>query len=145
VDGYAAPVIDTPATVITPIEQAEAFVARTGATIHHGGSRAFYRPSTDSIQLPPRETFIGTATNTAAEAYYSTLLHELTHFTSHEMRCNRQLGKRFGDEAYAMEELIAELGAAFLCAELGITSEPRADHAQYLDHWLEFYAQLAIT
>lgn len=136
VDGYAAPVIDTPATIITPIEQAEAFVAKTGATIHHGGSRAFYRPSTDSIQLPPREAFIGTATSTPAEAFYSTLLHELTHFTSHETRCNRQLGKRFGDEAYAMEELIAELGAAFLCADLRITSEPRADHAQYLDHWL---------
>lgn len=136
VDGYAALVIETSAAVITPIEQAEAFVANTGATIHHGGNRAFYRPSTDSIQLPPREAFIGTATSTAAEAYYSTLLHELTHFTSHETRCNRQLGKRFGDDAYAIEELIAELGAAFLCAELGITSEPRADHAQYLDHWL---------
>jgi antirestriction protein ArdC len=77
VDGYAAPVIDTPATIITPIEQAEAFAARTGATIHHGGTRAFYRPSTDSIQL--REAFVGTATSTPAEAYYSTVLHELTH------------------------------------------------------------------
>ena len=86
-----------PATVIPPIEQAEAFVAKTGAPITHGGSRAFYRPSTDSIQLPPREAFIGSPTSTAAEAYYSTLLHELTHYTSHESRCNRQLGKRFGD------------------------------------------------
>jgi antirestriction protein ArdC len=125
-----------PATVITPIEQAEAFVAATGATIHHGGSRAFYRPSTDSIQLPPREAFIGSPTSTPAEAYYSTLLHELVHFTSHETRCNRQLGKRFGDDAYAMEELIAELGAAFLCADLRITDEPRVDHAQYLASWL---------
>ena len=136
VDGFAAPVIETPATVIPPIEQAEAFVAKTGASITHGGSRAFYRPSTDSIQLPPREAFIGSPTSTAAEAYYSTLLHELTHYTSHESRCNRQLGKRFGDDAYAMEELVAELGAAFLCADLGITDAPRADHAQYLDHWL---------
>ena len=125
-----------PATVITPIEQAEAFVAATGASITHGGSRAFYRPSTDSIQLPPREAFIGTATSSPAESYYSTLLHELTHWTGHETRCNRQLGKRFGDDAYAMEELVAELGAAFLCADLRITDEPRADHAQYLDHWL---------
>jgi antirestriction protein ArdC len=136
VDGFAAPVIETPATVIPPIEQAEAFVAKTGASITHGGSRAFYRPSTDSIQLPPREAFIGSPTSTGAEAYYSTLLHELTHYTSHESRCNRQLGKRFGDDAYAMEELVAELGAAFLCADLGISDAPRADHAQYLDHWL---------
>jgi antirestriction protein ArdC len=64
------------------------------------------------------------------------LLHELTHWTGHETRCNRQLGKRFGDGAYAMEELVAELGAAFLCADLQITDEPRADHAQYLSHWL---------
>lgn len=136
VDGWAAPTIDAPATIITPIDRAEAFVAATGASITHGGSRAFYRPSTDSIHLPPREAFIGSLTSSPAEAYYSTLLHELTHYTSHESRCNRQLGKRFGDDAYAMEELVAELGAAFLCADLGITDEPRADHAQYLDHWL---------
>jgi antirestriction protein ArdC len=137
VDGFQVPVIDPlPATVITPIEQAEAFVAATGATITYGGSRAFYRPSTDSIQLPPREAFIGSPTSTQAESYYSTLLHELVHFTSHESRCNRQLGKRFGDQAYAIEELIAELGAAFLCADLRITDEPRADHAQYLASWL---------
>src|SRR5271155_2667131 len=137
VDGYQAPAIDAPpATIITPIEQAEKFVAATGAAISHGGGRAFYRPSTDSIQLPPREVFTGSATSTPAEAYYSTLCHELTHWTSAEARCNRQLGKRFGDQAYAMEELIAELGAAFLSADLGISDEPRADHAQYLATWL---------
>jgi antirestriction protein ArdC len=58
------------------------------------------------------------------------------HWTSAESRCDRQLGKRFGDHAYAMEELVAELGAAFLCADLQITDEPRADHAQYLASWL---------
>lgn len=136
VDGYEPPVIETPAVPMTPIEQAEAFVARTGAQIAHGGTRAFYCPSTDSIQLPPREAFIGSPTSTPAESYYSTLLHELTHWTSAESRCNRQLGKRFGDDAYAMEELVAELGAAFLCADLRITDEPRADHAQYLASWL---------
>jgi antirestriction protein ArdC len=136
VDGFTAPAIEAPTTTLTPIDQAEVFVAATGASIQHGGGRAFYRPSTDSIQLPPREAFIGTATSSPAEAYYSMLLHELTHWTSAPARCNRELGKRFGDEAYAMEELVAELGAAFLCAELGITDEPRADHAQYLDHWL---------
>ncbi len=137
VDGWTPPIIDAPATVITPIKQAEAFVAATGATITHGGSRAFYRPATDSIQIPPREAFIGTATSSPADAYYSTLLHELKHYSGHETRCNRQPGRRFGDDAYAMEELIAELGAAFLCADLRITDEARADHAQYLDHWLK--------
>jgi antirestriction protein ArdC len=100
VDGYQAPVSDAaPATIITPIEQAEAFVAATGASIHHGGARAFYRPSRDSIHLPSREAFIGTKTSTPAESYYSTLCHELCHWTSHGSRCNRQLGKRFGDQA----------------------------------------------
>jgi antirestriction protein ArdC len=80
VDGYQPPVIDgPPATVITPIERAEAFVAATGASISHGGGRAFYRPATHSIQMPPREAFIGSPTSTPAEAYYSTILHELTH------------------------------------------------------------------
>jgi len=136
VEGFVAPVIETPTTIIPPIEQAETFVVRTGASVSHGGSRAFYRPSTDSIQLPPREAFVGSATSNPAESYYSTLLHELTHWTSAEARCNRQLGRRFGDAAYAMEELVAELGAAFLCADLGITDVPRPDHAQYLDCWL---------
>ena len=137
VDGYQAPVIDAPpVTVIPPIEQAEAFVAAAGATIHHGGGRAYYRPSTDSIHLPPREAFIGTPTSAPAESYFSTLCHELCHWTSRENRCNRQLGKRFGDQAYAMEELVAELGAAFLCADLQMGDEPRPDHAQYLASWL---------
>ncbi len=136
VDGYEAPASEGPTTVFSPIEAAEAFVAKTGAIVHHGGSRAFYRPSTDSIQLPPREAFVGSPTSSPAEAYASTKLHELIHWTSAEARCNRQLGKRFGDEAYAMEELVAELGAAFLCADLSITDSLRADHAQYLDAWL---------
>jgi antirestriction protein ArdC len=135
VDGYDLPVIANP-NPMESIEAADAFVIATGASVAHGGTRAYYRPSTDSIQLPSRESFVGTATSTAAEAYYSTLLHELTHWTSHEQRCNRQLGKRFGDNAYAMEELVAELGAAFLCSEIGITAEPRLDHAQYLASWL---------
>ena len=135
VDGYELPTI-TNSNPVESIATADVFVTAIGASIAHGGSRAYYRPSSDSIQIPPREAFIGSATSTAAESYYSTVLHELTHWTSHEQRCNRQLGKRFGDSAYAMEELIAELGASFLCSELGITGEPRADHAQYLTSWL---------
>jgi antirestriction protein ArdC len=66
-------------------------------------------------------------------SYYSTLAHEHAHWTSHASRCDRQLGKRFGDMAYAAEELIAELGAAFTCAHLGVSTEPREDHAQYIN------------
>lgn len=81
--------------------------------------------------------FIGTATSSPAESYYSTLFHELSHWTGADTRCKRSLRGRFGDEAYAAEELVAELGAAFICARLGITNEARPDHAQYLASWLK--------
>jgi antirestriction protein ArdC len=113
------------------IARAETFFATTGATIRHGGNRAYYAPGPDVIQLPPAEAFRD------AESYAATKAHEMTHWTAHPSRLARVLGKRFGDDAYAAEELIAELGAAFLCADLGITPEPREDHAAYLDHWLK--------
>jgi len=114
------------------IEAAERFFAATGATVRHGGNMAYYAPGPDLIQLPPPEAFKD------AESYAATKAHELTHWTKHERRLNREFGrKRFGDHAYAREELVAELGAAFLCADLGITPEPREDHAAYLGHWLE--------
>ncbi len=95
------------------------------------GDRAFYSPTRDLIQLPPAEAF------TNAESYAATKAHELIHWTGHPSRTEREFGKRFGDSAYAREELVAELGAAFLCAALGITPEPREDHAAYLNHWLQ--------
>lgn len=113
------------------IEEAEEFFANTGATFRHGGNRAFYAPSADFIQLPPAEAFRD------AEAYAATKAHELVHWTGNEQRMAREFGKRFGDHAYAFEELVAELGAAFLCADLAITPEVREDHAAYLGHWLE--------
>lgn len=115
----------------------ESFVAATGAKIVHGGRRAYFHPASDDIHMPERASFTGSATSTARNAYYSTLLHELTHWTAPSHRCGRDLSGRFGSEAYAMEELVAELGSAFLCAELAIAVEPRADHAQYLTHWLK--------
>jgi antirestriction protein ArdC len=95
--------------------------------IIHGGGRACFIPKLDEIHAQ-RASFTGSATSTATEAYYSTVLHELTHWTAPPHRCNRDLTGRFGSEAYAMEELVAELGAAFLCAELRITVEPRPWH-----------------
>ena len=135
VDGYEPePVPERP--LFERIENAERFVTNTGAIVRHGGEQAFYRPSADLIKMPDREGFTGTETSTAQEGYYGTILHELTHWTGPEKRCARDLGKRFGREAYAAEELVAELGAAFLCSELGITAQPRPDHAQYIAHWL---------
>ena len=126
-----------PVSVTTPIEQAEAFVAATGAMIEHGFPTACYRRDQDAIEMPKWEWFINSATSTAAESYYAVVLHELTHWTGAEHRLNRAWGKRFGDQAYAREELVAEIGSAFLCAALGISSEPREDHAAYVADWLK--------
>jgi antirestriction protein ArdC len=137
VDGHAIPALPKLEDKTEAVAQADEFLRATGATVIYGGDSAFYRPRTDTIYMPERNRFTGTKTSTATEAFYSTLLHETVHWTAAEGRTNRNLSKRFGDEAYAMEELIAELGAAFLCAGLGITAEPRGDHAAYLDHWLQ--------
>lgn len=135
VDGWQPPKppVLNPARVL---DQAEAFVAGTAADIRHGGDRAYYKRSADHIVMPDRDRFTGTKTSTATEGYYATLLHELTHWTAHESRLDRQLARRFGKEAYAMEELVAELGAAFLCSDLAITNTPRSDHAAYIGNWL---------
>jgi antirestriction protein ArdC len=136
VDGY---VINEPSlddNRVDPVESAEAFVAATGARLVEGGDRAFYSIREDAITMPDRYRFIDTKSGTATEAFYATLLHELTHWTGASHRLDRQFGERFGDDAYAMEELVAELGAAFLCGDLGISAEPRADHAAYIDSWL---------
>ena len=137
VDDYTLPAVPASANPAEAIAHADTYIQATGATIRHGGERAYYDRVADAIQVPERSRFLGTETSTATESYYSVLLHELIHWTGASNRCDRQFGKRFGDNAYAMEELVAELGAAFLCAELGISLEPRADHAAYLGHWLE--------
>lgn len=136
-DKHKAVNIAKPSDVET-LTHADAIVARTGASIRHSREpRAYYSGGGDYIHMPERECFTATPTSTATEAYYSTLFHELTHWTSQPSRCARKLGERFGDHAYAFEELVAELGAAFLCAETNITREPRADHAHYLNNWLK--------
>lgn len=120
---------------ITPQERIaalEEFFANTKAEIKHGGNRAYYSVSTDHIQMPPFEAF------ESRERYYATLGHETTHWTRHPTRLERDFGrKRWGDEGYAMEELVAELGSAFLAADLDITPEIREDHAAYIQSWLK--------
>lgn len=136
VDGWQAPV-PTVRSQAEVLDRAETFVGHTAAEIRHGGDQGYYRYSTDHIQMPDRDRFTGTATSTATESYYATLLHELTHWTAHKSRLDRDLSGRFGDQAYAMEELVAELGAAFLCADVGVANSPRPDHAAYIANWLE--------
>src|SRR5471030_407894 len=105
---------------IARIERADRFFAATGADIRHGGTRAFYAEGPDYVQMPPFETFRD------AESHAATLAHELTHWTKHDKRLARDFGRvRHGDEGYAREELVAELGSAFLCADLGITPDVR--------------------
>jgi len=118
------------------LETVDLFIGSLGATIRYGGDVAYYHKPLDQIHMPDRQKFAGTSARSAAEAFYSVLLHELTHWSGHRKRLNRDLSGRFGTSAYAMEELIAEFGAAFLCADLGISVYPRRDHAAYVASWL---------
>jgi len=121
-----------PAEKIERIERVEQFFANTKADIRTGGDRAFYAMDADYVRMPPLETFRD------AESHAATLAHEMTHWTRHPSRLNREFGrKRWGDEGYAVEELVAELGSAFLCADLQITPEVREDHASYIESWLK--------
>lgn len=113
------------------IASVDAFINKTGAIIHHGGNKAYYSPSSDNIQMPLFEQF------TSSESYYSTLLHEVTHWTGNKKRLDRNLDSGFGSNGYAKEELIAELGSVFLCMQLGITPQPTPNHAKYLNGWLK--------
>lgn len=141
VDGYAiAPAAPRP-DLTERLAHVDEFIANTKAEFREGGQRAFYRHRDskgegDFIQMPPRNLFTGTATSTPTESYESTRLHELSHWCGAKHRLNRTFGERFGDKAYSFEEIVAEISASFLCAELQITNEPRLDHAQYISHWI---------
>ena len=126
---------------VSGLAAAEALIAATRARIRYGGDRAFYAPSSDHIQMPPAEAFTGTATMSAAEAVVATKLHEISHWSGASHRLAREFGKRFGDAAYSAEELVAEIATVMLMAELGISADPRPDHAQYLAHWLGMLKQ----
>lgn len=112
------------------IEHAEAFFAGVGADVRHGGDRAYYLPSHDYIALPERGAF------RTPEHYYGTAAHEHIHWTGHDTRLARDLTGRFGGDRYAMEELVAEIGAAFVGGMLGTGVATRDDHAAYLSSWL---------
>jgi antirestriction protein ArdC len=128
VDGLELPA-PTELNEVDQIEACEEFIAQQNALIKFGGNRAFYTRDMDYIQVPDRAQF------KSSEDYYATLLHEITHWTGHASRLNREFGKRFGDQAYAFEELVAELGSAMLCAHLKIDGQ--LQHANYIANWLE--------
>lgn len=127
VDGYAPPVIETDSKPFDINALCEDRIVKTGAMVSHGGDMAFYSPSADRVQLPNKAAFI------TPEDYYATAFHELTHWTGHNSRLDRK-GGRFGDAAYAYEELVAELGAAFLCQDHAIAG--KLQHAAYIQSWL---------
>ena len=130
IEGYHAPA--RPARPdIKRIQSADDFFHGLRADIRHGGGRAYYKPSTDHIQMPDFAAF------RSAEAYYGVLSHEVIHWTGAEKRLHRDMSGRFGNESYAAEELVAELGAAFLCADLGLCNEPRPENAAYVANWLQ--------
>jgi len=116
------------APTFTPVEECERIIEQAGVPIQYGGAMAFYSRSTDTITLPDRHRF------RSAEGFYSTVLHELVHATGAAHRLNRDLNGRFGNHAYALEELVAELGSAFLAARCGL--DHVSDAANYIQSWL---------
>ena len=129
IDGLPQPQPARPTRAWDSHLEVELLLSASGAQIHHGGEQAYYHRGKDVIHLPPRHSFAERG------AYYTTALHELTHWTGHPARCNRDLSGRFGNDSYAAEELIAEMGSAFLCAHCRI--DGRLQHAAYLHSWLQ--------
>ncbi len=140
IDGWELP-NRAASTEIEINAQTAAFIAAIGAQVRHGSAVACYRKREDYIEMPSPAQFTGTPTSSATEAYHAVLLHELTHWTGAAHRLDRAGGRRFGDSDYAFEELVAELGAAFLCSAFGIVNTPRPDHAAYIAHWLRILGQ----
>lgn len=126
-EGLASDPAPLPEREIVPV--AEEVIAASGVDFRIGGSRAFYVPDLDFVSVPPQPAFFEQIN------YYRTCLHELTHATGHPKRLGRNLTNSFGSKDYAREELVAEMGSAFLCAALGIA--PTVRHADYIGSWLE--------
>ncbi|MEY9323434.1 ArdC family protein [Sinorhizobium fredii] len=129
-DRFISPAEELPAAPVPHIETVETFVKNTGASVNYGGTKACYRPNCDDILMPDRDRF-------DSEVHlYSTLLHEIGHWTGAKHRLDRDLSGRFGSASYAADELVAELTASFLCADLGVAHDPRDNTAAYLASWL---------
>ncbi|WP_353646135.1 zincin-like metallopeptidase domain-containing protein [Mesorhizobium sp. WSM2239] len=129
-DRFFSPAEELPSVPVPHLETVEVFVRKTNAKVSYSGTKACYRPSSDDILMPGRDRF-------DSEVHlYSTLLHELSHWSGAKHRLDRDLSGRFGTESYAVEELVAELAASFLCADLGVAHDPCDNTAAYLASWL---------
>ena len=135
VAGYT-PATHIPADPIQRNAAADRYFAATGARVVIGGTQACYRPATDTIHMPDEARFIESDGRTRTQAWYGVLGHETCHFTGAPSRLARDFGKKYGDDAYCLEEACAECCAAFLCARLGLAIEPHPDHARYIHNWL---------
>lgn len=134
-EGYVAPAV-TAGEHFADIDAVEAFIAATGANIQIGGDAACYIPSMDMIRMPAKESFVSDEHATNVEHFYSTMFHELVHWTKHKSRLDRS-NDELNTDRYAFEELVAELGAAMINHSFGLPSDGRADHAQYIKGWLK--------
>ncbi len=135
IDGLSDAFHPKPEPVTTTVQsrnaELELFFAQTKADVYTG-REASYSITTDRVQMPPFESFASPID------YYAILAHEITHWTRHPRRLDRDLGrKQYGDEGYAKEELVAELGACFLAADLGFEPMPEVQHAAYIQSWLK--------
>ena len=132
--------VDKPSLLndVQACQVADKFVDNLNADINYiDGGNAYYVPAQDKVFMPCHTNFIDTKDGTATHNFYGTLLHELTHWTGHASRCNRKLDGWKGTASYAFEELVAELGSAFLCNQLDISVSPRPDHAKYIKGWVQ--------
>ncbi|ASY74411.1 ArdC family protein [Sinorhizobium fredii] len=130
-DGFYQPAEALSTTPVPHLDTVETFIRNTAASVTYGGTTACYRPGPDDILMPDRARF-------ESEVHlYSTLLHEASHWSGSKHRLDRDLSGRFGSESYAIEELVAELSASFLCADLGVAHDPRDNTATYLESWLK--------
>ena len=128
---YPDPVPDTPPSPSAKCAAVKAFFDPIPSEVRYGGDRAFYAPGGDFIQMPHRSSFA------SEDGITATLAHETGHWTGHASRLGRAFGKRFGDKAYAFEELIAEQISARICYELGLPADLHESHASYIEHWLD--------
>ena len=140
VDGYAGNTVEDAVEAVDVSEERcedfDAMVETLGVDLRFDESSAYYAPMGDFVNMPDFSSFNGTDTSTQRETYYSTLAHEITHWTGGKKRLDRLTSCKFGDKDYAFEELVAELGAVFLTMTFGISPAPRPDHAKYLNNWV---------
>jgi antirestriction protein ArdC len=136
VEGWEQPSARLAASTAEVVETVETFITATKAEVNRAGTAACYHIPHDYIEMPPPARFTGTPTISATEAHSATLLHELVHWSGARHRLSR-FGESVSKADLAAEELVAEIGAAFLCADLGVSNQPRPDHAAYVASWLQ--------